>query len=780
LGATAVDDRDGDLTNAIYIDASQVDTSIPGTYSVTYSVTDSDGKTGTATRTVMVEDTTPPVITLLGDDPQVVSAGDNYTESGASATDSVDGDLTSAIAIDSSSVDTQIPGEYTVTYNVSDAAGNAAAALTRTIIVVPPLDTTPPVITLNGSNPQIIDFGAAYTELGASANDNVDGDLSASIVIDATSVDTSAPGNYSVTYDVTDAAGNVAVTQTRTVTVLSPVVLRGTVYDEAGAAVSGATVRVGSISDTTDIDGAYELVGLQSGSITLTAEAGGFEPHVAMIELAAGPNTYNIQLTSPNAAGLSVITGDEQADQIGAELWQDIVVLAIDNNGSPLAGVEVTGTTVGGSVSPESILTGADGTASFRWTLGNQEGEQILNLSAEAGVTVDVTSHAIANLPAFDAWIESFLNQWGIPGAGVAVALDGRLVYARGYGVADIDTQEPVKAEHRFRIASVSKPITGAAVMQLFEQGQVGLDDPAFDFLDHLEPPVGASPDPRLSSITIRNLLEHSGGWDRDASFDPMFIPTQAAAAVGAPAPASAETVIRYMLGQPLDFDPATDYAYSNFGYAVLGRVIEEVSGMSFEDYMQSEFLAPMGITRMEVAETRVSGRKEQEVRYYDLSGATASSVFPDDGVVPTPYGAFHIEAMDAHGGWIASPVDLMRFMTSVDGREDRADVISFATVNDMIARPALDHWQSSSYWYAKGWSVRSAGSDRNWWHTGLLAGTTTVMVRAHNGFSWAILVNASATDFCCAMMNAMDRLMWDAVGSVGQWPIHDLFPKFR
>ena len=272
LGATAVDDRDGDLTNAIYIDASQVDTSIPGTYSVTYSVTDSDGKTGTATRTVMVEDTTPPVITLLGDDPQVVSAGDNYTESGASATDSVDGDLTSAIAIDSSSVDTQIPGEYTVTYNVSDAAGNAAAALTRTIIVVPPLDTTPPVITLNGSNPQIIDFGAAYTELGASANDNVDADLSASIVIDATSVDTSAPGNYSVTYDVTDAAGNVAVTQTRTVTVLSPVVLRGTVYDEAGAAVSGATVRVGSISDTTDIDGAYELVGLQSGSITLTAE----------------------------------------------------------------------------------------------------------------------------------------------------------------------------------------------------------------------------------------------------------------------------------------------------------------------------------------------------------------------------------------------------------------------------------------------------------------------------------------------------------------------------
>ena len=608
----------------------------------------------------------------------------------------------------------------------------------------------------------------------------MDDDLSASVVIDATTVDTSAPGDYTVTYDVTDAAGNVAVTQTRTVTVHPQVILRGKVHDGSGTTVSGATVRVGNISDTTDTNGKYELLGLQAGSITVTAEADGFGPHAATIVLSPGPNTHDIQLTPPIAAGLSLISGNGQADQVGAELWQDVVVRAIGNDGGPLAGIEVTGTTVGGSVSPESNLTGADGTASFRWTLGNQEGEQRLTLSTGAGVTAEASSHAIANLPTFDTWIESFLDQWGIPGAGVAVALDGRLVYARGYGFADIDTQEPVKAEHRFRIASVSKPITGAAVMQLVEQGQLGLDDPAFDLLDHLEPPVGSSPDPRLASITIRNLLEHSGGWDRDASFDPMFIPYQAAEAVGAPAPATAETVIRYMLGQPLDFNPATDYAYSNFGYAVLGRVIEEVSGMPFEDYMQSEFLSPMGITRMEVAETRVSGRKEQEVRYYDLSGSTAFSVFPGDGIVPTPYGAFHIEAMDAHGGWIASPVDLMRFITSVDGREDRADVISFATVSDMIARPALDYWQSSQYWYAKGWSVRFAGNDRNWWHTGLLAGTTTVMVRAYNGFSWVILVNASATDFCCAMLNAMDQLMWDAVGSVGQWPTHDLFPIFR
>ena len=84
-------------------------------------------------------------------------------------------------------------------------------------------DTTPPVITLSGDNPQVIAFSEAYVELGATASDNRDGDLTASIVIDATGVDVSIPGDYTVTYDVTDAAGNVATTVTRAVTVRPPV-----------------------------------------------------------------------------------------------------------------------------------------------------------------------------------------------------------------------------------------------------------------------------------------------------------------------------------------------------------------------------------------------------------------------------------------------------------------------------------------------------------------------------------------------------------------------------
>jgi N-acyl-D-amino-acid deacylase len=249
-----------------------------------------------------------------------------------------------------------------------------------------------------------------------------------------------------------------------------------------------------------------------------------------------------------------------------------------------------------------------------------------------------------------------------------------------------------VKAEHRFRIASLSKPVTAAAVMRLAETGMVDLDDPAFAYVDHLEPPPGATEDPRLADVTVRHLLEHSGGWDRSVSPDPLFLPYEAAAAVGEPAPASPETIIRYMLGRPLDFDPGSRYAYSNFGYTVLGRIIEDVTGLAYDEYVISQVLAPMGIERMAIGRTRASERQEPEVAYHDLRGATGQSVYSGEGLVPTPYGTFYQEGLDAVGGWIASPVDLMRFVTSVDGRADRPDLIGPSTVEEMTARPDMPY----------------------------------------------------------------------------------------
>jgi len=159
-------------------------------------------------RAVEIYDETPPVITLQGANPQSITAGNAYVELGATAVDNVDGDITGSIQIDSSAVNTNVVGSYQVTYGVSDAAGNAATQMVRTVNVTAVPDSTPPVITLLGANPQLVGLGSAYEEQGATASDNVDGNLTGDIVIDASAVNTAVLGTYPVSYSVEDSSGN--------------------------------------------------------------------------------------------------------------------------------------------------------------------------------------------------------------------------------------------------------------------------------------------------------------------------------------------------------------------------------------------------------------------------------------------------------------------------------------------------------------------------------------------------------------------------------------------
>ncbi|MES9944380.1 MAG: DUF5011 domain-containing protein [Candidatus Thiodiazotropha sp.] len=227
-GATATDDVDGDISANIMVGGDTVDITTPGTYALTYDVSDAAGNAASqVTRTVVVSDgtadTAPPVITLLGANPFELSTGNTFTDPGATATDDVDGDISANIMVGGDTVDITTPGTYALTYDVSDAAGNAASQVTRTVVVSDgTADTTPPVITLLGDNPIEIDIasGAAFTDPGATATDNVDGDISASIVVGGDTVDTTTLGTYVVTYDVSDAAGNAASQVTRNVVVI--------------------------------------------------------------------------------------------------------------------------------------------------------------------------------------------------------------------------------------------------------------------------------------------------------------------------------------------------------------------------------------------------------------------------------------------------------------------------------------------------------------------------------------------------------------------------------
>jgi CubicO group peptidase (beta-lactamase class C family) len=384
----------------------------------------------------------------------------------------------------------------------------------------------------------------------------------------------------------------------------------------------------------------------------------------------------------------------------------------------------------------------------------------------------------------YDKAIPDLMRKYAIPGGAVAVLRDGKLIYARGFGYADVESKTPVQPDALFRIASVSKPITGVAIMKLVEEGKLALDDRVAPFIAHLTPAPGATVDPRWEQITIRQLLNHTGGWDRDkpnGGFDPMFRPAIAAAAVNAPAPASAETVIRYMKGMPFDFNPGEKHVYSNFGYAILGRVIERVSGMPYEEYVRARVLQPVGASRTRLGRTRMGDALADEVKYYfpgmGLNAPLVSSVFPGEGTVPVNYGAFYLEAMDSHGGWVSSTIDLLRFMAGVDGRTDRPDILSAGLVAAMTSN-GVAICPGGACYYAGGWQIRPTQGDANWWHGGSLPGTTSLLVRSYNDFSWVALFNARSDTG--NFDGELDAALWDALAKVTSFPTHDLFSTFR
>ncbi len=214
--ATAMDDRDGDLTDFIQV-VSDVDTAVAGRYQVIYTVTDFDGKSASATRSVVVIDNTvAPLITLNGANPLNLNLGDTFSDPGVMAMDDRDGDLSASVQV-VSDVDTAVAASYQITYRVTDFDGNRASA-TRSVVVID--NTVAPLITLNGDNPMNLNLGDIFSDPGVTAMDDRDGNLSASVQT-VSDVDTAVAASYQVIYTVSDSDGNRA-SATRRVVVSNP------------------------------------------------------------------------------------------------------------------------------------------------------------------------------------------------------------------------------------------------------------------------------------------------------------------------------------------------------------------------------------------------------------------------------------------------------------------------------------------------------------------------------------------------------------------------------
>jgi len=383
-------------------------------------------------------------------------------------------------------------------------------------------------------------------------------------------------------------------------------------------------------------------------------------------------------------------------------------------------------------------------------------------------------------LSAFDELMAEFVADRRVPGAALAITRAGRLVYARGFGIADLERGETVQPASLFRLASVSKPFTAVAVLQLAERGRLDLDAGAWALLGLAEPR-----DPRWKRVTVRHLLQHTGGWDRAAGFDPMFSHARVASALGVSLPLEAGDFIRYMLGQPLDFEPGSREAYSGFGYCLLGRVVERASGLAYGEYVRRELLAPLGIRRMRLGRTLREDRQPGEVAYYDEQGRVGPAVVGAIGApAPLPYGRWALESMDAHAGWLGSAVDLARFAAAFDSPA-ACKVLGADAIATMFARPdgpagyEADGQPRAAY-YGCGWRVRPFGrlGQSHSWHNGSMAGSAALVARGYDGTNWAAAFNTRSGPDGALLDVEIERLLHRAARSVREWPALDRFSE--
>ncbi len=401
----------------------------------------------------------------------------------------------------------------------------------------------------------------------------------------------------------------------------------------------------------------------------------------------------------------------------------------------------------------------------------SDRGEQEVNRNADRISFVRRLNNELSDLDemkAFDRTFSEFLERWDIKGASVAIAKDGMMVYAKGFGYANAETGEHVQPYHQFRVASVSKLITAIAVMKLVEDGKLALSDKVFGKEGVLKNTAYWNVyDHRVYDITVKHLLEHSGGWTLRGG-DPLFMPLTVSRFMRTNSPPDNETLMRYVLrNRRLGFVPGTRSIYSNFGYVVLGEIIEQVAEKPYETYIKQEVLSPLGIYDMQLGKTRFYERTDEEVKYYEANDPCKRySCFGDGKLVQRPYGGNSIELLSSAGGWIASPAEILKLVLAVDQDTSRPDILSRESIR-MMTYPYRGGRDPFGW---KGTNKRGL-----WWRTGSFSGTSALVMKQPDNTTWVVFLNTSTWKGSYFPVNIF-RTMIRGLNRVKEWPDQDLF----
>jgi len=330
-----------------------------------------------------------------------------------------------------------------------------------------------------------------------------------------------------------------------------------------------------------------------------------------------------------------------------------------------------------------------------------------------------------SNLNDLTTDFQSLITQNGFEGAQIAITRNSKLIYLESFGKANLEENILVDENSLFRISSVSKPITLLAISTLVAENKLQLEDLVFGPNSILGEVYGTPPyEANEVMITVSHLIEHRAGFT-DNPFDIMFDDI---------ALSQSELIGKVLDERSLTYQPGETYEFSNFGYVLLGRIIEKVSGKTYETFVKDNILSPMGISKMYIANNTTAEAFDNEVRYY-------SNWIP-------PYD-LNVNRMDSHGGWVASAQSLALLAIFSDGN---------ATVPDIIPSN-----EAVSYLTHGSWS-----------HDGALPGTTAVM-SVGNPTSYIVLLNTGDANFT-ATIRIISEFMDAKIEGRTAWPTENLF----
>ncbi len=365
-----------------------------------------------------------------------------------------------------------------------------------------------------------------------------------------------------------------------------------------------------------------------------------------------------------------------------------------------------------------------------------------------------------------DKSFDSFIKDWNLASASVAIAKDGKLLYAKAFGYADKEDSIKAQPYNMYRIASVSKLITAVAVMKLIEDKKLSLNTKVFGAEGLLNDTCYLHyVDKRVENITVKNLLNHSAGWT-SCWGDHMFINDIIAKSLKKPLPVSLQDIVTFALSKRLHFQPGTYSSYCNLGFSILQLVIEKASGQPYESFVKEKIFYPLNINDANLAFNFDSLRYPNEARYYEIPEAKKIIAF--DGSKKSVLkcrGGDDIRTLGAAGGWVISSVSLLKFLLAIDGNENFPDIISKHSVNRLV--------EHEGEFQPLGW--KAIYPNGKWWRSGSLPGTSALAVVKNDGFTYVFLTNTSPWPGAKFTFK-IDKLMEKNLKMINNWPSIDLF----